>query len=102
MDILIETFDPMYDITFIAFLREWLIPIAGTVAGAWMVMKLKKMDSHAQKRENTTKVTEFKIESIAHALSNAPTIGDHFKHEYEKKFNTLMKIDEYIHSNGKD
>jgi len=101
MDIYLETFDAMYDMNVITFLNEWLYPVVGSIVAGWIVIKLKAMDKKGQKRENVALITEFKIESIAHALSNAPQIGDHFKTEYEKKFNSLMKQEEFINSNGK-
>lgn len=102
MDYEIIVFDAMYDVTFIAFLQDWLSTIIGGIAVSWIIMKLKSIDKLGQRREATAKLTEFKIESIAHALSNAPPpIGDHFKIEYEKKFNTLIKQEQFIDSNGK-
>jgi len=79
MDVNLELFDPMYDITFITFLQDWLSTIVGGIAVWWIIAKLKEIDKGVR-RDNVAKHTEFRLEAIASALSTAPNpIGEHFK-----------------------
>lgn len=103
MDVYIETFDPMYDITITAFLQEWLSTIITIIIGAYITSGLRGLKRAGVRRDNVAKHTEFRLEAIADALSHAPDpIGSHFKVAYDKKLNELVSREKFIDSNGKD
>jgi len=91
----------MNDITFIAFLQDWLSTIITILLGIWITNGLRGLKKSGQRRDNVAKLTEIRVEGIAHALSNAPDpIGTHFKAEYEKKVNQLLVAEKFVDTNG--
>lgn len=92
----------MNDVLLRAFFEQWIAPLAFAIALWWIIAKLKEIDRNGQRRDNIAKLTEIRVEGIAHALSNAPApIGQHFKTEYEKKVQELLVAEKFIDSNGK-
>jgi hypothetical protein len=97
----VTPFDIMNDTVLFNFFQNWGAQILFAIAVWYIIEKLKTIDRKGIRRDNIAKLTQIRVESIAHALGNAPApIGEHFKVEYDKKVNELLKQENFIDTNS--
>lgn len=82
--------------------EKWLTPLAFAVAVWWIIGKLKQIDRHAKRRDNSAKMTEIKVDAIAFAMGNQPhPIGKDFKDLYDKMVSDRLREENFIDQHNK-
>lgn len=77
--------------------EKWITPISFAIAVWWIIAKLKQIDRHAKRRDNSAKMTEIKVDAIAYAMGNQPhPIGNDFKDLYDKRVNDRLREENFI------
>lgn len=77
----------MTDVQVVHFLQDWLLQIV-TAFSVFYLIRLSRS------RRNTEKLTEIKVDAMAHALGKT-SIGDEFTNHYEREVERRLKEDTY-------